>query len=109
MPLDRDEIERILRSDVEIAFQRFREASAEFKSVLADVPNEIPQPDGSLIIRQASDQKIAAIRRLRLALDRFDGFILDGRIPADLDGTSGKQVKSEVQPSNMPSNKPLER
>jgi hypothetical protein len=109
MPLDRDEIERILRSEVESAFQRFKEASAEFNTVLGDVPSRIPEPDGSLIIQQAGDQKIAAIRRLRLALDRFDGFILDGRIPADLDGASGKQADAEIQPSNMPSNKPLER
>jgi hypothetical protein len=98
MPLARDEIERILRSEVEMAFQRFKEASADFKSVVGDIPNEIPEPDGSLMIRQAGDHKIAAIRRLRLALDRFDGFILDGRIPADLDGAkdgaSGKNGAS---------------
>lgn len=84
MSLSRAEIETILRAEVDSAYQFFQQRAAELKLVINDAPTGVPHPDGSLIIRRAGEEKVAAIRRLRIALDRFDSFILDGTVPPDL-------------------------
>lgn len=87
VPLSRDEIEAILRAEVDSAYEVFRTKAAEFNLLIEDIPTGVPHPDGSLPIHRGGAEKLDAIRRLRLALERFDSFVLDGNVPPDLAGS----------------------
>jgi hypothetical protein len=56
-----------------------------FAEIMRDVPSGLPHPDGSFRIEQASMKKRLAMEAYRLALRRFNKFILDGTVPKELD------------------------
>ncbi len=82
----REEIERILSSEIKAAGQRQKEAGMRLRQVAADIPSMIPAPDGSLRIHLAGVEYRAALEDLRKALSRFDDFMVKGIVPEDVGG-----------------------
>jgi phage-related tail fiber protein len=82
----REEIERILSSEIKAAGQRQRDAGSRLREVVSDIPSSIPAPDGSLRIRLAGVEYRAALEDLRRALARFDDFVVKGIVPEDVGG-----------------------
>jgi hypothetical protein len=82
----REEIERILSSEIKAAGQRQREAGVRLREVVSDIPSMLPAPDGSLRIHLAGVQYRAALEDLRKALNRFDDFMVRGIVPDDVGG-----------------------
>jgi len=81
----REEIEEILRAELERARSRCKGARAEFTRVCNDIPSGIPHPDGTQRILNASREQTAAQEAFAAALKRFNAFILRGEIPDDLE------------------------
>jgi hypothetical protein len=82
----RQEIEEILRAELESARLRRQSAKEEFTRVCNEIPSGLPHPDGTLRILNASREKAAAQEAFAAALQRFNAFILKGEIPDDLGG-----------------------
>jgi hypothetical protein len=82
----REEIERILSSEIKAAGQRQKEAGARLRQVASDIPSMIPAPDGALRIHLAGVEYRAALEELRKALKRFDEFMAKGIVPDDVGG-----------------------
>jgi hypothetical protein len=59
-------------------------AAAERFNLLVKNPGGIPQPDGSLGIRQAGEASRRALLHYMSALKRFTDFTLDGTVPEDI-------------------------
>jgi len=79
----RAEVEKVLAAEMEIAKRRFLTASAAFREIITDVPSHLPQPDGSLRIKKAGDEKSAAIRAFSRAVERYHEFVMKGKLPDD--------------------------
>ncbi len=60
------------------------EARAEYDTAHKKFPSEIPQPDGSLRIRQAGGASRAALQNYKRALKRFTEYSFSGTVPKDL-------------------------
>ena len=89
--LSREDIEQVLCTELERAMARFRAARDHFQQLIADVPSEIPHPDGSLRLQQAGAEKRAAIAALSQALSRHNAFVLRGEIPQSLLAKPGRE------------------
>ena len=72
-----------LKAELDEANRENIAASAEFNSIMKDIPSGIPQPDGSLRIRQAAAKMNAAVRKHVLAVNRFSDFMVHGVPPED--------------------------
>ena len=82
--LSREQIEDILRTEVEIAMERRRNASIACNAVVGDDPDGLPSPAGTFRTQPCSEDLVAASEQLRRALERFNGFLTDGVVPDDL-------------------------
>jgi len=82
--MNREEVARILRDDVERAKAVSETASAEFEAILNDIPSSIPHPDGALRIRNASIESAAARTHFMHAIKRQAAFLVHGTLPEDL-------------------------
>ena len=78
------ELEKILKVELELARARFERVQAEFASIMADVPDGIPEPDSALRFRNAGRARSAAHEAVAAALQRFSDFTLRGIVPEHL-------------------------
>jgi len=81
-----EQIEEILKADLEHAKSRYDSAKREFMRICNDIPSGLPHPDGTQRIQNARRDQTAAKEAFSAALRRFNAFILRGKIPIDLDG-----------------------
>jgi uncharacterized protein with ATP-grasp and redox domains len=88
--MDREGILLALRQDLEAARKRASVASAHFDEVVKIVPSEVPYPDSTNRIQQASRQYAEAQRAALDALMRLNDFLIHGTIPLGLDGSNGR-------------------
>ena len=77
-------VEELLRDDLERARLQYEIAKAEFMHVCSDVPSGLPQPDGTQRIKNAARDQRASREAFQVAVNRFNDFILRGKIPDDL-------------------------
>ena len=80
--MDRKLLEK-LEAELDAARKRREAARKRFDEIIRDVPSGIPEPDGSLRRKQASDEYRQAIREVTEALVRFNRLILFDEVPDD--------------------------
>jgi hypothetical protein len=80
---DHQEVLQFLREQLDAARTAYTAASAEFDSMVREVPSGIPQPDGALRIHKAGQASRAALQNYMRALKRFADFTLEGRVTDD--------------------------
>ena len=78
---DKSAIEELLIGQLDSARADYDAAHKTFDSLVKDIPSEIPQPDGSLRIRQAGEASRAALEKYRHAVKRFAEYALSGTVP----------------------------
>jgi hypothetical protein len=83
LPADADRIEHDLLAELEHTQELYREARAHFRSVTRS-PSGIPYPDGILVITQATERHNDALEAYRIALRRFNDYVIRRVVPADL-------------------------
>jgi hypothetical protein len=79
-----EEIEDHLHGEVKRTQSEYQLVRAEFTLVIADIPSGLPQPDGTQRIHNTARDLRASREAFQTALDRFNNFILRGKIPDDL-------------------------
>jgi hypothetical protein len=84
----RRETEEILRANLDRAVALYTQARTEFDAVLADLPSDLPVPDGALRIRKAGsahNPTLRAVNEARINLHNFTtwGYAPDGYVDAD--------------------------
>ena len=70
-----------LRAELQRAESQYKLSQAEFSFVLSDIPSGLPQPDGTQRIHNAARDYHTSREAFQTALDRFNDFILRGKIP----------------------------
>jgi len=70
-----------LKAELDEACREDIAASREFDSIMNYIPSGIPQPDGSLRIRQASARVHVALEEHQRALNRYLDFTIRGVWP----------------------------
>jgi hypothetical protein len=75
------EIEQLLRMEGEQAKSLYEIAKAEFVRVSTDIPSGLPSPDSAQRIHNPARDQRAARNAFQAALDRFNDFVLRGKIP----------------------------
>ncbi|HVP48114.1 MAG TPA: hypothetical protein VMT32_16080 [Bryobacteraceae bacterium] len=90
-PDDWISIESVLRRTVEAKRQRRNEARYELQRAVSEIPSGIPAPDGGARIHAAANSERYASQAYHVAMKRLYDFLLDGKIPEDLnaDGCGG--------------------
>jgi hypothetical protein len=83
--MGRQPIVEILRAEVERTHAEYDRVKQDFRLVSADIPSGLPHPDGMQRIRNASRAQLAAIAAFEAALKRFNGFLVSGTVPQDLE------------------------
>jgi len=78
------DIEGRLKGELDKARAEYEATIREFHSLISDIPNEIPSPDGQLLIRQTGAASSAALQKYSRALMRFSEYLLSGTVPEDL-------------------------
>jgi hypothetical protein len=81
---DDSAIEEFLKGQLDEARAEYDTAYKKFDLLIKDIPSEIPQPDGSLRIRQAGGASRAALQNYKRALKRFTEYAFSGTVPKDL-------------------------
>ena len=81
-----EEIEKILRSELERTQVAYKIARSAFRSVVGDVPSGIPHPDGGLRIGQSGQTYRLASDAYISALKRFTDYATKRIVPDDLSG-----------------------
>jgi hypothetical protein len=81
---DRQEIQRRLWNDLDVARVQYHIASTRFDHVVKENPAGLPHRDGSLHVQQTCMDSSAALEHYLQALKRFTDFTLRGTIPDDL-------------------------
>jgi hypothetical protein len=78
---------QLLQDELEKAWQENEAATHAFNAIAKEAPSGLPEPDGSLRIRQASARMNEAIRRHMRALERYAEFARGHQTdrPDDLD------------------------
>jgi hypothetical protein len=84
--LSRTDIEVILYDEVERTRALSDRARRAFTAVISEVPSNLPHPDGASRVTNARKLESAARSAYMTALLEFNRFILDGEIPARLEG-----------------------
>jgi Tfp pilus assembly protein PilF len=64
---------------LQMAQAQYREALAEFRAVVSNVPSKIPQPDSSFVLEQAGHRQRLAFQNYAEALKQFSDFVLGTR------------------------------
>ena len=83
-PSDESAFEELLKGELDDARAEYDAAHKKFDSLIKDIPSEIPQPDGSMRIRQAGEASRAALQNYKRALKRFSEYAFSGTVPKDL-------------------------
>ena len=90
---DRERIAGVLRMKIETARIRQFVANKALDDIVHKMPSAIPAPDGTLRIREAERKYQQALKTIELAARSLNDFLLNGRVPPDLDlrKDSGKE------------------
>jgi hypothetical protein len=78
------QIRNRLQKEERIAREESHQLLAALREMTADLPSEIPYPDNSERIRQASESARRAQQKYAQALQRLMDFRMNGIIPEDL-------------------------
>jgi len=91
-PEDRVPIESVLRSTVEAAREKHKRAKHELQLAVDDIPSGIPAADGGARIHAAANSERYASRGYYVAMKRLYDFLMDGKVPEDLNlgGSDGR-------------------
>ena len=73
-----------LKREVALATERADAANAAFHALMRDVPSNLPQPDGTQRMQNASRELTVARQAMTEATLRLNDFLHDGTIPEDL-------------------------
>jgi hypothetical protein len=85
-PLSGDShIQRKLLQEVRQATERVNAAAESFSLIVKDLPSNMPHPDSTFRITQASHELSTARSEMMRAHRRLNDFLSKGLIPADLD------------------------
>ena len=76
----RSEIELFLLDDVTMAGVFYRESAEDFRTAMKDSPHRRGS-DGDLIMGRASETHTRSLEGYRMALKRFNDFVLHGVVP----------------------------
>jgi hypothetical protein len=79
------DIQQKLLQEVREATDRMNAAAEGFSLILKDVPSNVPSPDSTFRITQASHELSAARAKMLRAHRRLNDFLSRGVIPEDLD------------------------
>ncbi|HKD09272.1 MAG TPA: hypothetical protein VKB79_25435 [Bryobacteraceae bacterium] len=80
----RQEIDLILRKEVEAALLDFRAANQHLAEVVRELGKSYVAQDNNLALSRAHSRRRAASDRLERALKRHNGWILNDALPKDL-------------------------
>lgn len=83
-PPDLDEVELLLRAQLNSARDEFEAKKKIFGQVVAEVPSGLPHPDGATAVQIAGQQYRHALEAFDVALKRFTQFVVSGTVPDDL-------------------------
>jgi len=73
-----------LKREVAAATERADAANAAFHALMREIPSSIPQPDGSQLLHNASQELTVAHQAMMEATLRLNEFLNHGTIPEDL-------------------------
>jgi hypothetical protein len=73
-----------LLQEVRQATDRVHAASEKFSAIIKDIPGDVPHPDGTLRITQASRELSTAREEMMRAHRRLNDFLSRGVVPEDL-------------------------
>jgi len=73
-----------LLQEVRQATDRVNAAAERFSVLIKDIPNDVPHPDGTLRITQASRELSTAREEMMRAHRRLNDFLSRGVVPEDL-------------------------
>jgi hypothetical protein len=73
-----------LQRDLAAATERADAAHAAFQALMRDIPSDLPQPDGTQHLQNASRELTVARQALMEATVRLNDFLNRGTIPEDL-------------------------
>jgi len=76
-----------LLQEVRQATDRVNAAAESFSGIIKDIPGDVPLPDGTLRITQASRELSAAREEMMQAHRRLNDFLTRGVIPEDLNAS----------------------
>jgi hypothetical protein len=82
--MQREEILRILKTELSLAEHRRDAAAAFFREIIGNIPSGIPHPDGVERIRAASHDYRRALNEAATASARLNEFLAQGTIPPDI-------------------------
>lgn len=66
------------------ASEEYTQAKHNFWHISADIPSGFPHPDGKQRIENAARAQTAAMIAYTRALKRFNEFLINGAVPADV-------------------------
>jgi hypothetical protein len=81
--MDREEIRRILRAQLDEARERQSCAAIFFNCLIPDDPGALPAPAGPLRLHQAGAEAKDSADQYARALKRFTDFVIYGIVPED--------------------------
>ena|SRR5579872_1603751 len=82
-PTDSQMREKLLQ-EVRLATVRVNLAAESFRSIIKDIPGDVPHPDGALRITHASRELSTAREEMMRAHRRLNDFLSRGVVPEDL-------------------------
>ena len=83
--MQRDQIIRRLKNDVEDALRAYLQASADFDALVGESLFGLPHPDGQFRVRKAGEQFKKTLRAYTRSIRRLDEFVRTGKLPRDGD------------------------
>jgi len=83
-PLDSRRMKATLLRELEEAVKRANEASDAFLAITTEIPNDMPHPDGTQNIHNASHKLTVARDEMMNAHKRLNDYIERGIVPDDL-------------------------
>jgi hypothetical protein len=81
----RQHIASLLRIRLEAARIRRFVAEKTLADIAREVPGTLPAPDGLFRIQKAGCEHLEALKAVNLATRNLNNFLLNGRVPLDLD------------------------
>ncbi len=80
----REEIERVLREELERARRAHDQAKETFSDIVADLPSGLPPPDGGMRIDKAGRAECSTLEAYAQAIREFNEFVIHGTVPERL-------------------------
>jgi hypothetical protein len=78
------DVERILAEKLRLAQMAFETAKATFNHAMADVPSDLPHPDGMQRLKNVGFYYRDALNTYAVAMQNFNDFVLKGTVPDSL-------------------------